>query len=447
MWTPKLARRGQLAQEIVKSLESDIESGDLKPGAQLPTHRELAEAVNVAIGTITRAYALAKQQGLVTGTTGRGTFVAGTLVAPIKHAVVDLSQNMVMRDTRDPAIRSLLANFGDPASIAPLLDLDPGPSGSERHLEVGARWIARTGFEPSPDNMVISAGVQHGMHIVLSTLAKPGDLVMTEEVTYAGIRAIASLLHLQLRGLAMDTEGLEPQALEEACRQGGKFLYTTPTLQNPTATTMSDSRRREIARIVQKYGVTVLEDDVYGFLMPDAPLPLLTYAPEHTYFLSSTSKRLAPGLRIAYCVCPHGAQSRLANAVRTTIWEPAPLMAALVTKWIQDGTAQRVTSYKQKEVQARHELATRILGPSLAVSPHRWIRLSDPWRAEDLTNECRARGVLISPASAFATNRDNLPIAVRVCLASSPSRQQLEPALETIANLLRTGPTTHFRVT
>lgn len=447
MWTPKLARRGQLAQEIVQALEKDIESEILKAGAQLPTHRDLAETLGVAIGTITRAYAIARQRGLVTGTTGRGTFVAGHTPNSAGTSATNLSQNLVMRDTRDPAIRSMLAMYGDPGSVAPLLDLDPGPLGCERHRETGAKWISRQGFTPSADDIVISAGVQHGMHIVLATLAKPGNLVMTEEVTYAGIKAIASLLHLQLRGLKLDTEGIDPQALEDACKQGGKFLYTTPTLQNPTTATMSVKRRREIARIVRKYGVTVLEDDVYGFLLPDAPLPLATFAPEHTYFLSSTSKSLAPGLRIAFCVCPAGAQPKLADTVRTTIWEPAPLMAELVTKWIQDGTAQRIVAYKRAETQARSELATRILGPARTISPHRWILLPDRWRTEDFTSECRARSVLISSASAFAIHREQVPIAVRVSLASPPDRQQLEPALQIIAGLLRSGPSTQFRVT
>ena len=126
MWIPKLARHGHLTHEIVKALESDIESGKLEAGAQLPTHRELADSLEVAIRTITRAYSLAKQRGLIAGTTGRGTYVAG--VEDRSSAVLDMSQNLVMRDTRDPQIRALLAVYGDPSIVAPLLDLDPAPT-------------------------------------------------------------------------------------------------------------------------------------------------------------------------------------------------------------------------------------------------------------------------------------------------------------------------------
>src|SRR5438270_10303359 len=99
MWKPKLKTRKNLAAGILRALEADIEAGRLAPGEQLPTHRELAEHLKVALGTVTRAYALAQAQGLVTGTTGRGTFVAESPAAEI--GVIDLSRNLVHREQRD----------------------------------------------------------------------------------------------------------------------------------------------------------------------------------------------------------------------------------------------------------------------------------------------------------------------------------------------------------
>lgn len=446
MWLPELSRKGPLAVEILRVLENDIETGRLAPGSKLPTHRELADHLRVAIGTITRVYALAKQRGIVTGTTGRGTFVAEPLGLS-SSADLNLSQNMVMRDTRDPAIRAFLAAFGDPSVVGPLLDTDQSAAGPESQRDVAATWMARPGFQPKAADVVITCGVQHGMHVVLSNVTKPGDIVMTEHVTYAGIKAITALLQLQLRGLNTDDEGIDPQAFEDACRSGGKILYVTPTLQNPTSATMSDRRRREIAATVARYGVTVLEDDVYGFLAPDAPRPLAAYAPEHSFYLIGTSKSLAPGLRVGYTVCPAGMQPRIANTVRATIWEAAPLMGELVTKWIKDGTAERIIRYKRAEVKARHDLASALLGPGSPLSPHRWIPLPEPWQPEEFTQECRRRGVIISPGAAFAMNRDRIPIAVRICLGSVANREQLRRGLEVVADLLRNGPATQFAVT
>jgi DNA-binding transcriptional MocR family regulator len=213
---------------------------------------------------------------------------------------------------------------------------------------------------------------------------------------------------------------------------------------------MSDGRRQEIARIVGAYGVAVLEDDVYGFLAPGAPVPLAAYAPANTYYLLGTSKSIAPGLRVAYAICPRGMQQRIANTVRTTVWETSPLMSALVAKWIKDGTADRTIAVKRTEVSSRHELARRILpqaSPPAHTTPHWWMSLPEAWRAEDLTEECHKRGVAITPAATFAINRDDVPVAVRICLGAVSTQQRLQDGLHIIKEVLERGPTMHFKTT
>jgi DNA-binding transcriptional MocR family regulator len=213
---------------------------------------------------------------------------------------------------------------------------------------------------------------------------------------------------------------------------------------------MSAKRRQEIARIAEAHGAAILEDDVYGFLAPEAPLPIAVHAPANTYYMLGTSKSIAAGLRIAYAMCPRPMQPRIANTVRTTIWETSPLMSALMTKWIQDGVADRTVAFKRAEVSARHELAKSILSqttPLAHMSPHWWIALPEAWRAEDLTEECRKRGVGISPAAAFAVARTNVPNAIRICLAAVPTRERLQSGLQVIQELLERGPATHFTTT
>ncbi len=448
MWKPRLTERKRLAAEILRALEMDIEAGRLAPGEQLPTHRELAGHLKVALGTVTRAYSLAQAEGLVTSTTGRGTFVASPSVA--LEGIIDLSRNLVHREQRDGNVRTLLATYGDAAKATLLLDEEQDPAGVLEHRAAAAVWMRRPGFTPAADDMVVCSGVQHAMYTVLATIAKPGDVVVTEAVTYAGIKAIAALSGLQLRGLPMDSEGIEPQAFKHACRRGAKILYTTPTLQNPTTVTMSAARRQEIARIAETYDVAILEDDVLGFLAPEAPLPLAAYAPANTYYLLGTSKSIAPGLRVAYAICPRGMQRQVANTIRTTIWETSPLMSALLAKWIQDGTADRTIAFKRAGVSSRHALAKRILSqttPPAHTTPHWWIALPEAWRAEDLTEECRKRGVGITPAAAFAVNRDDVPIAVRVCLGAVSTQQRLQDGLQIIREILERGPTMHFTTT
>ena len=156
---------------------------------------------------------------------------------------------------------------------------------------------------------------------MLAAIARPGDLILTEEVTYAGIKSLASLLHLQLRGLPLDRHGLIPEAFEAACRSGTpRALFCMTNLQNPTGHTMPLARRREIAAIAVAHDVALVEDDVNGFLPADPLPPLAELAPAQTYYVTGTSKSLAPGLRIGYVVAP-APQGRAALPPR---FAPAP---------------------------------------------------------------------------------------------------------------------------
>src|SRR5260370_30062921 len=120
MWKPRLTERKRLAAEILRALEMDIEAGRLAPGEQLPTHRELAGHLKVALGTVTRAYSLAQAEGLVTSTTGRGTFVASPSVA--LEGIINLSTNLVHPEHRGGNFQTLIATYGEAPKASLLLD-------------------------------------------------------------------------------------------------------------------------------------------------------------------------------------------------------------------------------------------------------------------------------------------------------------------------------------
>ena len=145
----------------------------------------------------------------------------------------------------------------------------------------GAEWIGRAGVAASADRVLVCTGSQHGLTVVLATLLQPGDLLLTESLTYAGLKSVAGLLHLQLAGLPVDAHGLRPDALEDACRaRRARVLYVIPTLHNPTTAVMPLARRREIAEIAERHDVAIVEDDVHGLLPETRPAPLAALAPE-----------------------------------------------------------------------------------------------------------------------------------------------------------------------
>jgi DNA-binding transcriptional MocR family regulator len=453
MWSPSLSPDLEPKyQALVHALKADIEAGVLAPGARLPTQRELATRLGIAIGTVSRAYALAEERGIVSGEVGRGTFVRrqqtgvqGDIDEGDDPELIDLSKGRLVRDRRDPAPARTLQALSQRSDLDRLLDFYQPAAGMARHRAAGAAWLRHAGLVVEPEQVVITSGAQHGAAIVLGAIARPGDLILTEEVTYSGIKALASLLHLELKGLPMDEHGLTPAGFEAACRTGSpRALFCMSTLQNPTGRTMPVARRREIAAIAVAHDVAILEDDVNGFLPSEPITPIAALAPAHTYYITGTSKSLAPGLRIGYVVPPAHRVDRVAATIRATTWLTAPLLAEIATAWIESGKATAMADWKRDEIAARYALAKGILGPWLQTSLepcfHLWITLPDPWRTETFVARAHDRGVVVNSAEEFTVGRQNALHAVRVCLGATLGRERLEDGLKRLAELLNEVP-------
>lgn len=448
MWKPELSH-GTTSRyaAIANALAQDIASGRLPEGHRLPTHRELADALGIAIGTVTRAYAEAERRGLVRGEVGRGTFVgppplqaaSSASSAALGSSVIDLSLNFPIEGVV-PDLAGALRSLAKRADLSTLLRYQPH-AGAARHRAAGAAWAARHGVTASPEQVLVCAGAQHAMVAIFSALAKPGDRVLTEALTYPGMKALSSLLHLPLEGVAMDAEGLRIDALAAAlASSGAKFLYCMPTIHNPTGGVLSEARRRAIADLARAHDVAIIEDDVHRFLVPDAPPPIAHFAPERTYHIAGTSKAIAGGLRVAFVTAPRDAVEALERSIWATTWMAAPLTAEIAVMWIEDGTADRIAAEQRHEAAARQQLARALLGDLAAGAHpnalHLWLELPDPWRGESFARAALQRGVALAPAELFAVGRGPVPHAVRIGLGAARDRRQLEHALRILREVL-----------
>lgn len=456
MWTPDLSRYGGPRYvAIVEAIAEEIERGGLKPGDRMPTHRDLANHLGVTTGTITRAYSEAARRGLLVGETGRGTFVRTNLLddafasrsAGEDETLIDLSLNIPPLSVGDPLGQALTKTLNCLAArpgLSSIMGYQPA-AGIERHRVAGAAWVARSGLKARPQQILVCSGALHAMTVVFSTLTKPGDTVFTERLTYPGMKNLAHLLHLRLQGLAMDDEGILPDAFDKACRRDrARMLYTIPTIQNPLGTVMPEARRREIAAIAREHDVAIIEDDVHSFMLPAPPPPLSSFAPENSYYILSTSKSIAGGMRIGYLVAPERMVEPLSTSLRATVWMAAPLMAEIASEWIKDGTADRLVEQKRAEAAARQEIAGRALAgfefDAHPLSFHLWLHLPEPWRSNEFTAQLRRRGVAVTPSEAFVPAREESPHAVRVCLGAPRSRDQLKSGLDIIRTALQDTP-------
>ncbi len=452
-WLPDLhGRNGPRYLAIAEVLAADIAAGRLKPGDRLPTHRELAWRLGVTVGTVTRAYAEAERRGLIAGEVGRGTYIRERSVDTIPPPVatddgfIDLARNLPSGWRENEEIAAVVAEIGESGDVGPLIGYAPN-LGLPQHREAGAEWITRSGLAASPAQVAVSAGAQHGMLLALAALTRAGDVVLTEQLTFYGLKSLATLLSLRLHGVAIDEYGLVPDALDAACRMtGAKALYCIPTLHNPTTALMPEARRAEIADICRRHDVVIIEDDIYGFLAGTAPPPLSSFAPDRSIFVTSLSKSVAPGLRIGYVRASETLLERIGSSLRATMWMAPSVTAEVAARLIRSGRAESMARRMKDETEARQKIAARMLAgtdyAAHAASFHIWLKLPEPWRREEFTQQVRRRGVGVAPADVFAVGRGPVPHAVRVGLSAARDRAQLERALGIIAEVLREPPET-----
>ncbi len=452
IWRPEVsARTGPRYRAIAGALSDDIAAGRLKAGDRLPTHRDLAWSLGVTVGTVSRAYAEAGRMGLIAGEVGRGTFVRAAPPSgqalygedrPDPLVVLNVVIPPPLRDSPDFA-DSLNAIASESPGDA-LISYQPS-AGNEPYRRAGAAWIAKSGLDVDPDALILTVGAQHGILAALAAVTRPGDRIFTEALTYPGVQPAARLLGLRLEGLPIDDQGILPEALEAAAKSGrGRVLYCIPNLQNPTTAIMPEGRRRAIARLAERYDLTILEDDVFGLLLEVPPMPIACMAPSRTIFLTSVSKTLAPGLRVGFVAAPESAVERVVAAVGASAGMTPPLTAEVVTRWIGSGAAERILALRRREAGHRRQLVLDCLeGHEYRLPPgslHLWLTVPEPWRAADFALAARNRGVVVTPAEAFVVEREAAPHAVRVAIGGARDRAALETALESLAQLLSAPP-------
>lgn len=445
IWTPTLDPDRPLYLAIAEAIARAVQAGELVSGQRLPTQRQMAEELGIALTTVTRGYREAERRGLVQGEVGRGTFVSGTITSHApdhREGPVDLRPNTLIPLPLLPKLLESMAAVMQEATTLDLVDYGPH-AGRRRHREAGARWLNEMGVEASPARVVLTSGAQHAMAVALSTLVESGDVVLVEEFTYAGMKSLAGHLGLRLVALPMDGEGILPDALERACVEHRPIaLYTMPTIQNPTSAVMSEERRAAVADVLNAAGVALVEDDSYGYLLRE-PRRLSTLC-ERAFYIAGTSKSLLPALRVGYLLAPPDVIDRVEAVIAATTYLASPLLAEVATRWISDGTAEGVMTWKRQEVGARQALS----GAALAgqeygaheVSPHGWLSLPEPWTGRELARRAADQGVLVTPADVFAVARDRVPRAVRICVGAARSREALARGLEALTETLAAGP-------
>jgi len=439
---------------IADAIAEDIAAGRLAAEQRLPPLRALAKHLDLNFTTVSRGYAEAQRRKLIDSQAGRGTFVVpatpvpSTVVrSPAAVGLIDMTMNMPP-EPQESAIHQMLRNgLGSLREVPDLHALlryqEFGGGPADR--EAGARWLGERIPALPPNRVLVVPGVQSALLSLFSVLARAGETICCESVTYPGVKGLAAQLGIRLMGLPCDDEGIDPEASGAACASLlPKALYCNPTMLNPTTVTMSQARREAIVEIARRYSVPIIEDDAYGFL-PSAPLtPLAVLAPELTFHVTGFAKCVGAGLRVGYLAAPNTRYTaRLASSLRTSSVMASPITTFLATQWINDGTVKQATDAIRDESRARQALARKILRRAdFKADPeafHLWLNVPPPWNRIEFSTHLRASGVGVVVSDAF-TVTGPAPEAVRVCLGGISTREECLHSLEIIEDALEQIP-------
>lgn len=439
-WVPRLADiEANAAERLVLALADDIVEGRLTGGARLPAHRDLAWKLGVGLGTVTKAYAVLERRGLTRSVKGRGTFVA--LQEAHNDRQIDLSSNA------PPAMLNARILAKTLTGIARRIDADhfnlyAPPAGHVEHRRVLARWLATLGLSVDPSHLVLTSGARQALSLAFDLACGKDGLLLTERITYPGALALLRRKGCKVQAVEIDAEGMVPEALAAALAGtepgGGRTIYLTPTLHNPTTATMGMARRHAIVDICRRAGAGIIEDGVYAASDPGFS-PLAALAPDISFHVNGLSKSLGPGLQIGVLALPAGQKDAAENLLQDTPMAPSALSCAVVEDWLTTGVISSIQRDLRHEARRRSSLAVSLLGTSELVSHpdayNVWLPMERA-AANGFVSTAAASGIRLTAPDSMMADAEDQASGIRFCLGG-PSFDDLTGALTILAGLLR----------
>jgi DNA-binding transcriptional MocR family regulator len=300
------------------------------------------------------------------------------------------------------------------------------PSLREHILEV----MALEGIRASVDDVVVTTGSQQALDLVAKLFINPGDAILVESPSYVGAMGVFASYQARVEHVAMDDEGMIPQALLEwitaltAERVPIKFLYLIPNFQNPAGVTLSAHRRLEILDLAKDHGILVVEDNPYGLLFFDKPPPPAIRSADDSgvIYLGSFSKTFAPGFRVGWAVAPHGIREKLVLASEAAILSPSSFSQMVLGNYFEDEDWQGQILTFRELYRERRDAMTKALQTYLPTITHTtptggfylWLTLPEGLDSKEMLPRAITELVAYTPGTAFyadGAGRGNLRLA------------------------------------
>ncbi len=459
IWPSELQKsKGPKYKIVADTIRKAVEGGALEVGAKLPPVRELAYRLGITPGTVARAYTILTDEGVLEAEVGRGTFVAEPF-SPVPEDV--WARQLHIHELRNPGVVSLFSpRLPDVGQIdlvrqalhtvadGPPLPLMSYPT-RDAYTPVRqtvADWLSGQQIgQVTEQDVVLTHGGQHGLHIcMLAILEGDRPTILVEELSYAGFRRSAELLRASVSGVAMDQDGIRPDALEVVARRTqAQILCTSPEVHNPTGGHTPLERRKELLDVARRYDLQIIEDDCYRLGEARAP-SYRALAPDLTWHVSSISKSLTPALRVGFAVAPTGRSADLRRVAEHSYFGLAQPLAEVTRLLLSDPRSKALQSKVRDEMARYVRVAVNALGgfdlfwdPRV---PFLWLVLPSGWRSAAFTRAAEAQGVQIRSADEFALRDGRAPHAVRIGVNGQVPLDVFEAAMLKLRDLLDNPP-------
>ncbi len=327
-----------------------------------------------------------------------------------------------------------------------------GPQGYRGLREFVAYKVSqRPAIKCSADDVLITSGSGQGIDLVNQLLLEPGDTVILEEFTYGGALTKLKRLGVNIVGAPLDEEGLKieglAQIIEDLGRKGivPKYVYTIPTIQNPTGSILPASRREALLALTRKHGVPVFEDECYADLtwQGDGPPALYAMDPQQVIHIGSFSKTLAPSLRLGYAIADWQVLSRLVACKREADSGTGALDQMVVAEYFSKnfgGHVDGLTETLHDKLDAMVDAVEREFGTAVERmwkpkgGIFLWLKLPDRIDVTKLVAPAARAGVVFNPGPEWSCNPDASKSHLRLCFAL-PSKDMIREGVAAFARV------------
>lgn len=450
-WKPdRLILKRPFYISIAQALENDIANGFLAPGTKLPPQRELSDFLDVNFTTITRSYKICELKGLIYAVTGSGTFVSPNATRSITISTdkfsgtcIDLGfvasfeqcNSMILETTKkvlEKRYLEQLLNYND-------------PTGMPHQKMAGLNWIETFGISVNTEHLAIVSGAQNALAITLSALFEPGNRIAVDFYTYSNFIELSKMFHIQLIPIPGDENGMLPDELENQCRLNDIHgIFLMPSCCNPTTIMVSDMRKKELAGVIKKFNLILIEDDIHAFLtsgiIADYKHPMFQLLPKQTVYICSTSKSICSGLRVAYIVFDDKFREKILKAIFNINVKTSSLDGEIITELILSGKANEIVAQKKRLAQSSNEIFTEYFpqAPHIGhpLSFFKWLPISENMNIQDFEATMLQKGIRVFHSDRFLSGSNMPDKFLRIALASTNSLDELRMGLEILRKQL-----------